>query len=432
MIQYLLLAALLAPQLSAPEGPDGLVYRKEWPTLRLATQRKGKWDIWKMHARPGNGGQTVTLSAAEAAEVETHLKTVAQVVESTSYAQAQRGWYADRSVAWIRTRFPNARVPLSKLPVESYYTLFPFHLMDKLATRNGTGQWVPDWSQETTSITYTVNGSIPGPASGPVFQEDDGVDNLRWYAGAQPDGTFHGFPIYGGEAVIARKGRALFREVPLKRAIEKFLPLYREDLKTADDRLRGLQQRFAETESEAFATKALVDFEKEYGAWKTTRPRDYEFRRRARLAWIERTRQEARQQATPQEGTSEGAWYWEPKRALEGAERLAKEAGGDRAACFEAAGANTALFRARGYVRAAGAGVQCKALMEPNPEYFDTSLPRTAPQLIRIGRLERCIDVRTNTPRLDSLGPDVPHGCTVHRAVWGEMDWNKLTAILAP
>lgn len=428
---YLLLAVMLAQQFSAPEGPDGLVYNKDWPTQRLATKRQGKWDAGKMNARPGNGGQPVSLSPAEAAQVEAHLKSIAQVVESTPYAQAQRGWYANRSVAWIRTRFAAPGFPLAKLPVESYYSLYPFHLMDKLTTKNGVKEWVPDWSHETTSITFTINGSLPGPSQSAVYEEDDRGYRVRWYAGAEPDGTFHGFPVYGGEAVIARKGRALFREVPLRRAIEKFLPLYREEVKTAEDRMRTLQQQLAETEAEAFAQKEMADFEQEYGSWKTSRPRDYEFRRKTRLEWIERARQEARQQATPKEGSAEGRWYWEPKRALEAIERLSKEAAGDKAACFETADSDTALYRAKGYVRAAGGGPRCKTLMEPDPGYFDATLPRTAPQLIRIGRLDRCIDVRTNAPAPGSYAPEIPHGCNVHRALWAEMQWEKLAAPVA-
>jgi hypothetical protein len=433
MLTACALAALLfAQQYSPPEGPDGLVYNKDWPTRRLATQRQGKWDAWRMHARPGNGGQTVALAPAEAAQVEAVLKAIAQTVESGPYAQAQRGWYASRSVAWIRTRFPTARFPLAKLPVESYYSLYPFHLMDKLVTQNGVQQWVPDWSHETTSISFTVNGVIPGPSGGAIFTEDQPGDSVRWYAGAAPDGVFHGMPVFGGVAVIARQDRPLFREVPLKRALDKFLPLYREDVKAAGDRLRGYQQQLAEAESEAFARREMEEFEQEYGSWKSTRPRDYEFRRKTRLESIERTRQEARQQANPKDGDPEGQWYWEPKRALEAAERLAQSATPDQAACFEPAGSNTALYKARGHIRPAGAGPHCKSLMEPNPDYYDTALPRTATQLITIGNLSRCIDVRTGALAPGNYPPGIPHGCNVHIALWAEMDWKKLAALLAP
>lgn len=432
MIGYLLMTVLLAPQYSAPEGADGLVYKKDWATLRLATQRKGKWDTWRMYARPGNGGQVVPLSAAEAVQVEGHLREIAQVVESTPYAQAQRGWYASRSVAWIRTRFPTALFALGKLPVRSYYSLYPFHLMDALTTRNGVQQWFPEWSQETIPIEYSVNGTIPGPARGAVYQEDIPGDPVQWYAGEEPDGSFHGFPVYGGEVVIARKGRALFKKVSLTRAVEKFLPLYQVDVKTAEERLRAHQQRLAETNSTAFAQEALSAFEREYGSWKTTRPADYEFRRKTRLEWVDRMRNEAREQATPREGTAEGNWYWEPKRALEAVERLANQGGGNQAACFEATPPGTALYRAKGHIRAAVGGGNCKPLMEPDPEYFDAALPRTAPQLIRIGRVDRCIDLKSGAPTDRAAESMIPHGCTVHRALWAEMDWLKLAAILAP
>jgi hypothetical protein len=105
-----LAALLLAQQFSPPEGPDGLVYNKDWPTRRLATQHQGKWDAWRMHARPGNGGQSDALAPAEAAQVEAVLKAIAQTVESGPYAQAQRGWYAPRFGGLDPDAVPDAAV----------------------------------------------------------------------------------------------------------------------------------------------------------------------------------------------------------------------------------------------------------------------------------------------------------------------------------
>jgi hypothetical protein len=425
------LAFLLLFQFSAPEGPEGLVYNKDWPTRRLPTKRKGKWDAWSVKGYPGNGGQPVTLTPAETAQVEAHLKKIAEVVESTPYAKAQIGWYANRSAGWIRTRFATERFPLAKLPVESYYALYPFHLMDKLVTRNGERVWTPDWSHETTSIRYEVNGRIPGPREDVFRENQDDGHTLIWYADARPEGDFYGFPVYSGRAVIARKGRDLFRPVPLPRAAAKLLPLYREDAKTAEERLRTLEQKRAETESDKFVRDTMQEFEQEYGSWKTTRAREYEQRRKIRLDWIERARREAREEATPKEGLAAWAWYWTPKRALEAAERLAKEADGTKGACFEAASSDSGLYKSRGWLRATG-GAACKPVMEANPEYYDASLPRTAPQLITAGPVDGCIDLKTKAPLLDSLGGSIPHGCNVHRAIWAEMDWAKLASVLAP
>jgi hypothetical protein len=235
-----------------------------------------------------------------------------------------------------------------------------------------------------------------------------------------------------GAAVIARQDRPLFRAVYLRRALDKFLPLYPEDVKTAAGRLSGYQQQVAEAESEAFARREMEEFEQEYGSWKSTRPRDYELRRKTRLESIARRRQEARQRANPKEGDADGQWYWEPKRALEAAERLAQSATPDQAACFEPAGSSTALYKARGSIRLAGAGSECKPLMEPNPDNDDTALPRTATQLITVSNLSRCIDVRTGAVAPGNLPAEIPHGCNVRVPVWAEMDWKKLAALLAP
>jgi hypothetical protein len=52
--------------------------------------------------------------------------------------------------------------------------------------------------------------------------------------------------------------------------------------------------------------------------------------------------------------------------------------------------------------------------------------------LITVGNLSRCIDVRTGAVAPGNLPAEIPHGCNVHVALWAEMDWKKLAALLAP
>lgn len=433
MLVAALASVLLFAQFTAPEGPDGIVYRDGYNNTRFATLRKGRWDAWKFAGYPGNGGQRVTLTPAEAAQVEGYLKKIAALVESTPYAQAQTGWYAIRSIGWVNTRFPTPEFPLERLPIKSHYHLYPFHLTDKRTTVNGVVQWVPDWSHETTSIEYSVNSAVPGPpASSILIESNDDGSTTRFYLEPQPETYFHGFPVYDGTLVIARKGRALFRPVSVERALARFLPLYQKDRQSAEDRLKGLKEKLAETDSPAFAKEALDEFEKEYGHYRTTRPNDYEFRLKVRNEWINRQRAEARAAANPPESGPEGAWYWGPVRALAEIERLRQSGSLQKPACFEGSPDSDALYSAKGLIRVHGSSPTCKAIMEPNPNYFDPALPRTAPQLLQLWQVSRCLDISRNPATLLPQSDDIPHGCKVHWRIWEELDWKALEAILAP
>lgn len=428
-----LLALLLIQQYTAPEGPDGIVYKEGYTVSRFAVLRKGKLNPWQFKGYPGNGGQRVTLAPAELAQVEANLKKIAALVEATPYAQSLTGWYADRSAGWINTRFPEEGMPLNRLPVRAYYGFYPFHLMDIKKKVNGVEEWAPDWRQETASIHYYVNPEITGPPGSLILHKDheDG-GTTRFYADPQPETAFHGHPVYDGTLVIGRKGRALFRPVSLERALTHFLPLYERDRKTAEDRLAELKRKQQEVESPEFARQALEEFEKEYGRLKASSPRDYEFRLKVRNDWVARQRSEARAAANLAEGSAEGVWYWKPVRAHEEMQRLGQAGGLDRHACFERVPDADALYSTKGYLRAAGSSASCKAVMEVNPGYWDAKLPRTAAQLITLWQVSRCLDTSKNPPPPLPDDPVIPHGCNVHVKIWEQLDWKALEALLAP
>jgi hypothetical protein len=71
-----------------------------------------------------------------------------------------------------------------------------------------------------------------------------------------------------------------------------------------------------------------------------------------------------------------------------------------------------------------GAPSSCRALVRPNPDYFDTKLPRSSPQVVMIAAFTRCLRPETEaaaTPR---------GGCVINRALVNSMDWDAVRAWL--
>jgi hypothetical protein len=72
----------------------------------------------------------------------------------------------------------------------------------------------------------------------------------------------------------------------------------------------------------------------------------------------------------------------------------------------------------------AGASESCRALVRPNADYFDTKLPRAAPQVLMIAAFTRCL-------RPESAAATTPRGgCVINRALVDSMDWDAVRAWL--
>jgi len=106
------------------------------------------------------------------------------------------------------------------------------------------------------------------------------------------------------------------------------------------------------------------------------------------------------------------------KAAEAAVERLSPEGRAEPACYDNSASAIDARFRAK-----RGASSSCQALVVPNRAYFDTTLPRTAPQLLVLNLYERCL-----TPQ--SIAYKKPGGCVTNRKVIETLDWNAVRAWL--
>jgi hypothetical protein len=71
----------------------------------------------------------------------------------------------------------------------------------------------------------------------------------------------------------------------------------------------------------------------------------------------------------------------------------------------------------------AGAPASCRALVQPNADYFDPKLPRSSPQVVMIDMFARCL-------RPDSVKATRPGGCVTNRALVNSMDWDAVRAWL--
>lgn len=148
-------------------------------------------------------------------------------------------------------------------------------------------------------------------------------------------------------------------------------------------------------------------------------------------------RQQAQADANPAKD-AKGAWYWNAVDAHVNAVRQLAElppAEAAASACFvelPAAERSNGRYTMAGSIIPDAAAPGCRQIVRTNWDYFDLSLPRTAPQVLFLREFGRCVSVgndqlvSTPVSRWDVL----PQGCVQHAQMWREVDWTKIAALV--
>ncbi len=235
--------------------------------------------------------------------------------------------------------------------------------------------------------------------------------------------------------LIARPGRDPWAPAAYGRVLKLAVEALDKDRVTAERRLEGYKKTYDDAQTPAYEQKMRDALEKNYGNLRTSAPHRWA----TRLASMERelayNREHARKQANPQHD-KDGNWYWNPVEAhAEAAKRLAALTPADAAkpACYLAASDQDGRYSLKGTIQIAGAGAGCQPVVTDNYGYFDSKLPRSAPQIltIGIGRCGRVIDGKFVEYIDNRVRQWPPQGCMRHAPIWREMDWSKAFELLA-
>ncbi|MBI4891494.1 MAG: hypothetical protein HY821_12780 [Acidobacteria bacterium] len=392
-----------------PNDPEGLVL---WPNGqgRFAWKRAGHWKIERFPAAPDRQPAAATLDALSA------------LLRATPEGSQPVGWWM------LESRRLEAQDPaLGRAPWRFSSGFYPFYIEDIL--RNG--KFVQATGGETESVYFEFN-LLPGRIGRPVIATESG--GVEFYLRPRATATFAGFPlIEGQDLLIARSGRDPWSPVSYGRALKAALPQYEKDAATAAQRLAGLKKENEETQSAAFEQKMRDQFERNYGALRTSNPNRYQ----TRLATLEKEivyyRQLGELRANPQRD-KDGNWYWNPVDALEDARRrLASLSPQDaaRPACFTPAQGRDGRYAMPGAIQISGAP-NCEDLAADNLGYFDPALGRASAQLLLVRSIGRCATVAGGRLVGNQYPPrsSPPQGCLRHVPIWEAMDWQRVGALV--
>jgi hypothetical protein len=433
-----------APPVFAADNPEGLVFAGVRTDGRHAWLRPVHWRQVVQSVPPSHPSVPRMNTTEQQAMVQTMDALVAVLKATPTGSRGQGFWVNDsRSVGFVDWHLTPPGAAVARWPLQFTSRHFPFFHEDSL--RNG--QWQQSVRGETESIGFDFNRlpaavRVPPLAKEPAQGERNPVE---LFVRPRVTATFAGLPVYEDDLlVVARKGRDPWAPVSMARALAATLPLFQQDRETAERRLADLKRKNDEVQAATWEQQQRADFEKNNGALRETRPSNYAARQNSLEHYIRTIRQQSAAAANPQRDAA-GSWYWNPLDAHDAALKLRQELSPAQAAqpaCFaEASNAQRpqggrdidGRYQIRGSVVPAGSVPGCREVVESNPAYFDTSLPRSAPQILTVG-VGRCTpmtDGRIEQPeprRFDAP----PQGCFRHRAIWAEADWRAIAAMVVP
>lgn len=446
VLGLLLVTTLVPVAAQRPTGPptfepgdtEGLVTSPN-PRIRHAWKRKV---FWKTFSEPGRG--TFRLipahTAAERARMTATLDALTALLKATPNGSGGEGfWVMDsRTLDYFDPFVLPDKTPLGTYPLTFDTGVFPFYHSDV----ETSGTWAMSVKGETESAYFFFNRLPESLDTSPLLTEARPGDRPPepFYLRPRQTATWQGLPVYEGQAlVIARPGRDPWTPVPLARALKAALGAFATDRKTADNRLAGYRQKLAEVMAPEWEAQKREAFEKQNGALRASRPSNYAARQRSLENEITVLRQEAQANANPQKD-AKGQWYWSAIDAHDDAVRHLAELTPDEAqapACFvplPPGQSGNGRYAMTGSIVSEASAPGCRQIVRTNWEYFDLTLPRTAPQILFVRDFGRCVTVTGDTlvsapvTRWDYP----PQGCVQHAQMWREVDWTKIAALVTP
>jgi hypothetical protein len=424
------------PPTFAPDDTEGLVVSPN-PRIRHAWKRKV---FWTVSVQPGRG--TFRLippqTPAERTRMTATLDAIAAVFKATPTGSGGEGfWIKDsRTLDYFDPFVLPEKTPLGKYPLTFGAGYYPFRHEDI----DTNGKWRTSVAGETEAAYFEFN-RLPEAQSATVITNEVCPGDRPaepFYLRPLVTATWQGIPVYENTfALVVRAGRDPWAPVPLARALKAALGAYEKDRKTAEDRLAGDKKTLDEVMAPAWEQQKREAFEKQNGELRTSRPSNYAARLRGLEHELSVTRQDAQANATPQRD-AKGRWYWDPVDAHDAAVRalagLSPEAGNEPACFVEltAAERSNGRYTMPGTIIPESRAPGCRQIVRTNWDYFDLTLPRTAPQILYIRDFGRCVTVVGDqlTSRPVDRWDSPPQGCVQHARMWREADWAAIVALV--
>jgi hypothetical protein len=381
--------------------------------LRYRPDERGPWRPWSFtaiaSARTARGA-----TAAEVQAFQTRLQELGAIVKRAPAVAEPIGFAAEMWGHLSGYPPPTTGQPAgTAVPLAGGLSFGAFPLIEFM--RNGKLMNEDMKGGETEMLQFTVNqigmGMYTTSRPGEWGRED-----VEAFFEPRAGQAYAGLPRIEDVYVVKRHDRPLWIHVPLADALAPVIVTRRALSEDRRDVYARHTAEFAEWQTPEKRAARRADWQRAAA----TMPDYPDF-----LKNMEESEREieAANRARLAPGGPDEKGVREAERDLREAESaLAGLTPDARAAasCYNEAGQGIAgKFRA-----VAGSSASCRALVKPNWAYFDSTVPRSAPQVLMLTSFTRCL-----TPQ--SMAGKTRGGCAINRALIDSLDWDGVRAWLA-
>lgn len=364
----------------------------------------GTWKPWKFEATVGARKERAA-TAAEVKEFEAHLLALRTILERAPGVTTPRGFSVEVWGHLAGYRVSLGQPEGSALPLGGGASFGAFPIFEY---QRG-GKTIREDTGETALLQFEINQLNAAMFEGKRVPDWIGSDSEGFLEPMALD-DIAGFPRFGNILIFKKNPRPVWAPVSMEEAIDWIVASRKKELGEYREALERIQASLADAQNPAKKAERFAGFK----AVAATQPDPQKF-----IADMEQVEKEAQDQllaelAPDGNGTMTKVLEIEAAIADAGAWRNDLSPT-DRAAqaCFVKDGA-TARERFRAWT-AAG----CVPAVQPNIAFFDRSLPRSAPQVIVIPQVARCLD---DQPEETST----PAGCSANRQLLSTVDKQAL------
>jgi hypothetical protein len=384
--------------------------------VRERPTETGPWRPWSFTAAASTR-QSRGATAAEVQAFQGRLQELAAIVRRAPAVSTPIGFAAEvwgslsgYDVDPAPGQPPGRAVPLGGLLSFGAFPLIEFQRGGRLVNEDMKGG-------ETELLQFVVN-QLDGSVYGGARPSGWGAGSIDAFVEPQAGAAVAGLPRFGDAFIVRKNPKPLWLPFPLADALQPIVTDRRALYENVRDNYAKAVAEFAEWKTPAKRAARRAEWQK--GAALMPAPQGAEF-----IASMEKSEPqiEAANEARLGPGGTED-------KSVRAAERELLEVDATVAALSPDARRGPSCYDQRAtrladrFRALSGAPASCRPLVRPNADYFDSKLPRTAPQLLMLATtFTRCLrpEVATSTTR---------GGCVINRALVDSMDWDAVRAWL--
>lgn len=383
--------------------------------LPLAAQTKylvsepGTWKPWKFTAIASARQQwaaspaDVTAFEARLVELNAILKRAAGVAPPVGFSVETWG-HLGSYTAPTPEQPPGRNLPLAGGLDFGAFAIVEYQRGGK-TVRTDTG--------ETPLLLFNVNELQPWLVAGNAGKPQEWADlDTDAFLQPAPGPAIAGLPRYADMLILKKNPASIWAPVTIEAALKLVIAANEGRLKSSRDSLAAMQKSSDDWRNPAKRAERVAG----YKTVATTQPNPAAFV--AKMDQFEKEHEtQLATEAGPDGPTAKAIRAVEQENAAI-VESLAAMTPADRASasCYAKGAATT---RRRFTI---GPSTACVPLVRPNWQYFNASLPRSAPQLVVITGYSRCLD--------DRSPPTNPAGCAANTRLLETLDKDAVLAWL--